>query len=89
MGSAATQDAVTFPSCERVETGSFPLHAANLPSFPKPDFIDSKSVAAAWVESFNKTIGGPDVAGISNLFLAESYWRDHLCLSWDLHCKFS
>jgi hypothetical protein len=89
MGSVATQHPVDIPSAERVEPGSFALHTANLPSLPKPESIDAKSVATAWVESFNKTISNPDLAGISKLFLAESYWRDHLCLSWDLHCKFS
>lgn len=86
MGSIATQSPLAVPSAERCESGSFPLYTANFPSLPKPESIDAKSAAAAWVESFNKTMRNPDLAGISKLFLAESYWRDQLCLSWDFHC---
>jgi hypothetical protein len=86
MGSIATQTPVGVPSSHRVEPGSFPLKLATYPTLAPPKSIDADSVATAWVEAFNKTISTPEVAGIPDLFLHESYWRDQLCLSWDFHC---
>jgi len=82
MGSVATQQAPGIPSANRVEPGSFPLRLANLPKAPKAE-VDANLVATAWVESFNTSI---KKGNLSDLFLAESYWRDHLCLTWDFHC---
>lgn len=89
MGSVATQPPLGGVSAERCEPGSFPLHTANFPSLEEPASVDANSIAATWVDSFNKTIGNPDLAGVSKLFLVESYWRDQLCLSWDFHCMSS
>jgi hypothetical protein len=82
MGSVEVQQAPGIPSANRVEPGSFPLGLANLPSAPKAS-VDVDAAASVWVEKFNASIQRGD---ISSLFLAESYWRDHLCLSWDFHC---
>lgn len=73
------------PSAERVEPGSFPLTSAKLPTVQEVDAVDIHDVATNWVESFNKTIGSANLSAISELFLEESYWRDQLCLSWDIH----
>jgi hypothetical protein len=81
----ATQTSVQVPSSDRVEPGSFPLRLANLPS-KSPPASDVNSVAESWVASFNKVLGNPQLASISEVFLTESYWRDQLCLSWDFHC---
>jgi hypothetical protein len=86
MGSVAIQTPVEVPSSDRLEPGSFPLKLATYPSAEPPKSINVESVATAWVESFNKTLSSPDVTGIADLFLCESYWRDQLCLSWDFHC---
>jgi hypothetical protein len=86
MGSVTTQAPLEIPSSERVEPGSFPLKLATFPASPAPKSIDAESIATTWVETFNKTINSPDAAGIADLFLSESYWRDQLCLSWDFHC---
>jgi hypothetical protein len=86
MGSVAIQTPIAVPSSDRVEPGSFSLKIANYPTSEYPKSIDPEVVATSWVESFNKTINSPDVSGISDLFLSESYWRDQLCLSWDFHC---
>jgi len=86
MGSIATQVPVAVPSANRVEPGSYALRLANYPVAPSPATpIDANSVAAAWVESFNKLLEHPETATIPDLFLKESYWRDQLCLSWDFH----
>ena len=81
----ATQTVVQVPSSDRVEPGSFPLQLATLPS-SSPAPRDASSVAESWVASFNKVLGRPELANISEVFLPESYWRDQLCLSWDFHC---
>ena len=86
MGSVVTQAPVDVPSADRVEPGSYPLKLATFPIVPPPKSIDVDSVATEWVDSFNKAISSPDVATVADLFLAESYWRDQLCLSWDFHC---
>jgi hypothetical protein len=85
MGSVLTQNPATVSSADRVEPGSFPLHVASLPTGSSTPCSDPNGVAEAWVESFNKVLSNPDVAGISKLFLSDSYWRDQLCLSWDYH----
>ena len=86
MGSVATQAQVEVPSCDRVEPGSFQLHLAALPTLSPPKDVNANIVASNWVESFNKTISNATSAKLSDLFLAESFWRDQLCLSWDFHC---
>lgn len=78
-----TYDAKCVPSSERVEPGSYPLPTANFPVSPAESNVDAETVASEWVEAFNKTIHS-DLTGVSDLFLQESYWRDQLCLSWDL-----
>jgi hypothetical protein len=85
MGSVLVQAAL-LPSAEWIDTGSFPLKLARLPALPPPKNVDANTVAAEWVASFNKAIHTVEFADIPNLFLAESYWRDQLCLSWDFHC---
>lgn len=84
MGSIAVQQN-SVPSSERVEPGSFPLISAKLPTVIETGVVDADEVASQWVDLFNKTIGSGDLASTSELFLQESYWRDQLCLSWDIH----
>lgn len=45
--------------------------------------VVAPAVAKAWIENFNASIQNGNIA---ENFLEESYWRDHLCLSWDFHC---
>lgn len=84
MGSIAVQTN-SIPSAERVEAGSFPVISAKLPSASETRPVDADEVASKWVDLFNKTINSGDVTAISELFLQESFWRDQLCLSWDIH----
>lgn len=81
MGSII-QQSPGVPSAHRVEPGSFPLHLANFPQ-TQPPAKDPGVIAEAWIESFNISIHEKEP---SSLFLKESYWRDHLCLSWELRC---
>ncbi|KAI5779373.1 flavin-containing monooxygenase [Geopyxis carbonaria] len=50
------------------------------PPAPAPtDFTPIKE----WLSAYNKIAASPSASNISDLFLDNSYWRDHLCLSWD------
>ncbi|MET4177216.1 cation diffusion facilitator CzcD-associated flavoprotein CzcO [Bradyrhizobium sp. LA6.1] len=40
--------------------------------------------AQAWLDEFERTLGKPDRAAPDHLFLADSFWRDVLALSWNL-----
>lgn len=87
MATAATQSMPShaIPSYQRVEPGSVNIPVADLTAVKavKPEDVDKGT--EEWVNSFNKAIQSSDFAGLSDLFLPEAYWRDHLCLSWDFH----
>ncbi|WP_027552366.1 NAD(P)/FAD-dependent oxidoreductase [Bradyrhizobium sp. Cp5.3] len=40
--------------------------------------------AQAWLDEFERALGQPDRAALDRLFLADSFWRDALALSWNL-----
>lgn len=40
--------------------------------------------AQTWLDQFEYVLGGPDPDALSRLFLADSFWRDVLALSWNL-----
>jgi hypothetical protein len=86
MGSIEIQTPLSdIPSSDRVEPGSFPLRLANLPESSLPKSIDPKAIASEYISRFNKTIRSADASSLKTLFCQESYWRDHLCLTWDFH----
>jgi cation diffusion facilitator CzcD-associated flavoprotein CzcO len=84
---AATQTMPTLgaPSYERVEPGSVNIKPADFSTMKpvKPQDVDN--AAEQWVSAFNKAIQSPDFNGLTELFLPQAYWRDHLCLSWNTH----
>jgi hypothetical protein len=48
---------------------------------PTSEPVDVESAAAEWTDTFNNTIKSESYTGLSDLFLEESYWRDHLGLA--------
>ncbi|SDI42861.1 Predicted flavoprotein CzcO associated with the cation diffusion facilitator CzcD [Bradyrhizobium sp. Rc2d] len=40
--------------------------------------------AQAWFDAFERMLGEPEPHALSSLFLADSFWRDVLALSWNL-----
>ncbi|KJC50065.1 monooxygenase [Bradyrhizobium sp. LTSP849] len=40
--------------------------------------------AQNWLDAFERALGGPDRDALNGLFLADSFWRDVLALSWNL-----
>lgn len=85
MATAAAPQSVVVPSCNRVEPGSVNLPIADLSAVPTSEPVDVESAATEWTNSFNKAIQSESYSGLSDLFLEESYWRDHLGLAWDFH----
>ncbi|TVY85978.1 putative indole-3-pyruvate monooxygenase, partial [Lachnellula willkommii] len=80
---AATQPMTqAVPSYQRVEPGSVNIHVADLSKIKttKPENIEEST--AEWVTAFNKAIQTPGFEVLSDLFLPEAYWRDHMCLAW-------
>lgn len=45
---------------------------------------DLSACAQAWLGDFERALGRPDPATLDRLFLADSFWRDVLALSWNL-----
>jgi hypothetical protein len=73
------------PLCEG-GTGGHPL-AAQYPQASLPGEFDIDIVAENWIRTFQCFLhkGKEEIYRLQDIFLAESYWRDHLCLSWDFH----
>ncbi|KAI9668957.1 MAG: hypothetical protein M1817_005180 [Caeruleum heppii] len=76
---------IEVPSHDRAEPGSYTLRVASYPdqSGTLPPRVED--VAKDWVTSFNSVIDNADFTALSELFLAESFWRDQLCLTWNFH----
>jgi hypothetical protein len=87
MASAATQSMPShgIPSYQRVEPGSVNIDVEDLSKIQTVQPKDIDAATEAWVSAFNKAIQSSDHAGLTDLFLPNAFWRDHLCLSWDFH----
>jgi hypothetical protein len=85
MATVAAPPTPVVPSSNRVEPGSVNLPIADLSSVPTSEPVDVEGAAAEWTSAFNKAIQSSSYSGLSDLFLQESYWRDHLGLAWDFH----
>ncbi|CAL3962655.1 unnamed protein product [Diplocarpon coronariae] len=73
------------PSYQRVEPGSVNIPVADLTVIKAVEPEHVEKATEQWISSFNKSIQSSDFSGLSDLFLPEANWRDHLCLSWDCH----
>ena len=78
--------ATDIPSSQRVVPGSVNIPVVDFQKikFVRPDEIEQAT--EEWVNSFNKIIKSGSFSDLKNIFLQDSFWRDHLCLSWD-HSK--
>ena len=74
---------IQIPSSERVEPGSTNLTPESLPKGFQPPASPAEA-ASATVDAFNEAISKKDYSSVASLFAEGGYWRDHLCLSWDL-----
>lgn len=86
--SAVSESPATLPSSQRCEPGSINPPIAKWPKSAVDGPVDAVAVANEIITSFNSYLGYDTskkaAASIALLFLEESYWRDHLALSWDL-----
>lgn len=80
-----TATAASIPSRDRVEPGSFNIPVGKFPQTASTTAVDADKVATEIIEQLNKALSSKDYQAASSLFLENGYWRDHLCLSWDLH----
>ncbi|KAA8648920.1 hypothetical protein EYZ11_006301 [Aspergillus tanneri] len=72
-----------IPSKDRIEPGSFNVPIGKFPETCSATAVDADKVASDVVSKLNVALSQKDFKSITNLFLEESYWRDHLCLSLD------
>jgi hypothetical protein len=73
------------PSYQRVEPGSTNVQIADLSNIKTDKPQDFERATEEWVDSFNQAISISDFNGLTELFISEAFWRDHLCLSWNCH----
>jgi hypothetical protein len=60
------------------------LPPAIYPHAPSSIPDDVRPVVESWVNSLTQVLKNNSFDSFKELFQDESYWRDHLCLSWDL-----
>lgn len=73
------------PSAQRVEPGSVNIPLGTYPATAGSSTVDATKVAQDVVSKLANAISRKDPAAIKELFLHDnSYWRDHLALTWQL-----
>ncbi|KAJ4387398.1 hypothetical protein N0V93_007989 [Gnomoniopsis smithogilvyi] len=86
--SAISELSGTLPSSQRCEPGSINPPIADWPKSATDGPVDAVAVTKDIIAAFNSHLGkAPSkqaAEGIGSLFSEDSYWRDHLALSWDL-----
>ena len=72
-------------SAEYVEPGSVPLPLANLPQCDEiQKDINPNKIIDDWIQLFNYAVSNLGAISTSDLFIDQCFWRDHLCMTWDL-----
>ncbi|KAL6408851.1 indole-3-pyruvate monooxygenase-like protein [Ilyonectria robusta] len=83
MATVDVQPVQSVPSHMRTVPGSVNIPVAKFPSAPKiAAAVDPAQVAASVVDSVNQVLAKRDFAALSQFFVDDGYWRDHLALSW-------
>ncbi|KAI5210427.1 putative flavin-containing monooxygenase YUCCA3 [Aureobasidium subglaciale] len=66
-------------------------HNVSLPHFPKPATTkvasaqeSPRSIAQVWLDRFTAVLDSGDASRLSTVIHQDSWWRDHVALSWDL-----
>ncbi|KAJ6095534.1 hypothetical protein N7486_006280 [Penicillium sp. IBT 16267x] len=72
-----------LPSRYRVEPGSCDIPIGVLPKTSTTTPEKPEIIASSLIEKVNSSIAKKDGAALASLFIDNSYWRDHLCLSWE------
>lgn len=67
----------------RPAPGSVNIPVAQFPSVPKPaSTTDPAEVASTLVGTLSQALAKNDFTALSNLFVDNGYWRDHLAVTW-------
>lgn len=86
--SAISNPEATTPSSQRCEPGSVNPPIAKWPKSTTQSVENAAAVVQDVISKLNTHLStGPSkqsAAGVASLFAADSYWRDHLALSWEL-----
>ncbi|KAI9367139.1 hypothetical protein BJX61DRAFT_529909 [Aspergillus egyptiacus] len=72
------------PSKDRIVPGSVNVPVGKFPATCSSTDIDANHVATEIVDKLNAALPQRDIPAITALFLEDGFWRDHLCLTWDL-----
>ena len=73
------------PSAQRVEPGSVNIPLGAYPASAASSDVDAVQVVQGILTKLKDAITQKDSAAIAKLFLGDnSYWRDHLALTWEL-----
>lgn len=64
------------PGSVNIPLGKFPPASARVPD-------DPDKIATGIIDELNSALAKKDPQGVSQLFIEDSYWRDHLCFTWD------
>lgn len=74
-----------LPSRNRVEPGSINIPLGKLPATATSTSENPTKVAATLIQQLNDALAIKDSSALKTLFIENSYWRDHLVVSWDFH----
>ncbi|KAJ5895074.1 hypothetical protein N7495_006765 [Penicillium taxi] len=72
-----------IPSRYRVEPGSCDIAIGIYPETSTSTPSNPDNLATDVINKANIALEKKDASALSALFIENSYWRDHLCLSWD------
>jgi hypothetical protein len=72
-----------IPSHERPEPGSINIPLGKFPETSSTTPPDPSTIASKTITSLNTALTDPNKSALKTLFLENSYWRDHLALTWD------
>jgi hypothetical protein len=74
---------IDLPSKDRIEPSSFHVPVGKFPQTASSTSIDAAKVASEVIDRLNNALSQKNYKAVSDLFLEDGYWRDHLGLSWD------
>lgn len=87
MGDEPTPPNGTVPSRSRVEPGSVNIPLGEYPATTATrSSVYAKTISEEVIYTLNSALSQRDYITLASVFLPDnSYWRDHLALTWDLH----
>lgn len=81
---AAAVTTSPIPSQDRVEPGSCRIPPAKFPAPNSTESVNPEQIISELVDQLNSALSSNSYQALTDLYASSGYWRDHLCLSWDL-----